>query len=332
MPFVHPRPSPWLPVIIWRCLQWVTLFIALVTALLVFLFPHPGLTIFWSIIVPVLPLLFFVAPGIWRNICPMATLNELPIRLKISKNKTHANRWRALSYMVGVVVLLVCVSSRKWLFDESGIATAGLILFGLISAFMGGLFFKGMSGWCSSICPILSVERLYGQTPFKQVGSIHCHPCVGCVKNCFDLNPMTASLEDQYDHDDRYVRQRHIFAGLFPGFILAFFTASPADGFVWLYAHFIIYSGFSLALFYTLNRCYRGRKNRVSLLFAAAAINTYYWFASVGFFSHLSNLLGQDMWPLAPWALRSFLLVLTLIWVLRSWAIEDRFLRGKHLA
>ncbi len=30
-------------------------------------------------------------------------------------------------------------------------------------AFLGGLNYKGKSGWCSKFCPILPIERLYGQ-------------------------------------------------------------------------------------------------------------------------------------------------------------------------
>ena len=46
-----------------------------------------------------------------------------------------------------------------------------LILFGLGGALLGGIVFKGKSGWCSSICPMLPVQRIYGQTPFKAVGN-----------------------------------------------------------------------------------------------------------------------------------------------------------------
>jgi len=34
---------------------------------------------------------------------------------------------------------------------------------------------QGKSGWCSSICPLLPVQRIYGQTPFALIGNSHCH-------------------------------------------------------------------------------------------------------------------------------------------------------------
>ena len=60
---------------------------------------------------------------------------------------------------------------------------------------------KGKSGWCSTICPLLPVQRIYGQTPFALVANSHCQPCVGCVKNCYDFNPRAAYLADLNDAD-----------------------------------------------------------------------------------------------------------------------------------
>jgi hypothetical protein len=61
----------------------------------------------------------------------------------------------------------------------------GILLRGVVSnAFIVGMLFKGKSGWCSSICPLLPVQRIYGQTPFLLVANTHCPPCVGCAKHC----------------------------------------------------------------------------------------------------------------------------------------------------
>jgi hypothetical protein len=38
------------------------------------------------------------------------------------------------------------------------------------------------SGWCSSICPLLPVQRLYGQTPFMLVRNSHCAGCVSHLR------------------------------------------------------------------------------------------------------------------------------------------------------
>ncbi|HYB30874.1 MAG TPA: hypothetical protein VEF89_30040 [Solirubrobacteraceae bacterium] len=40
--------------------------------------PKTGLRIMWGIAIPLLPILFFLAPGLWRNICPPAASNQTP--------------------------------------------------------------------------------------------------------------------------------------------------------------------------------------------------------------------------------------------------------------
>ena len=44
-----------------------------------------------------------------------------------------------------------------------------LLLVTIICAFTMGVTFKGKSGWCSSTCPLLPLQRVYGQTPFANL-------------------------------------------------------------------------------------------------------------------------------------------------------------------
>ena len=43
--------------------------------------PEFGLSLFWKLLIPSLPVMFAVAPGLWRQVCPMAFLNQLPRQL-----------------------------------------------------------------------------------------------------------------------------------------------------------------------------------------------------------------------------------------------------------
>ena len=90
----------------------------------------------------------------------------------------------------------------------------------MIAAFAGGMVLKGKSGWCSTICPLLPVQRIYGQTPLALVANAHCQPCVGCVKNCYDFNPRAAYLADLHDDDNYWSGYRRFFVGAFPGLVL----------------------------------------------------------------------------------------------------------------
>ena len=51
---------------------------ALVVAALLIAAPDTGLFVLWKVIIPALPLLFLVAPGLWRNLCPLAASNQTP--------------------------------------------------------------------------------------------------------------------------------------------------------------------------------------------------------------------------------------------------------------
>ncbi len=312
----------------WHVLRLLTVLSALTMALLLFIRPKWALPLFWMLIVPLLPALFMIAPGLWRNLCPMAAMNQTPRLFGFTRGLAHTSRIREYSYVLGIVLFFLLVSSRKWLFDHSGPATGALILFGLGAAFVGGIIFKGKSGWCSSICPLLPVQRLYGQTPLKLVGNSHCQPCVGCTTNCYDFNPKVAFLADQYDSNRYHAGYRRFFAAALPGFILAFFTL-PGDVHAGaMYGHFLLYTGIGMALYKLLDTFAKVPANSLNVLFGAAALNLYYWFAAAGWFEALSQLAGQWQAPAAaPYLIRVPLWVVTGWWIWRSFAAEDLFRR-----
>ena len=216
--------------ILWRALSIATLVGTLGIAGALLFIPEIGLPLFWGVIVPILPAVFLFAPGIWRNICPMAFLNQLPREYKFTREMKLSPAIAKYSFSISCFLLLFLVSARKWLFDKSGIATVGLAVFGLAMAFTGGLLFKGMSGWCSVFCPILPVEKLYGQARFLKVETAYCRPCIRCTKNCYNAMPDTAAFLEQNDPDKSYAGQYRFFAGVFPGFVLAFFNTSASMG------------------------------------------------------------------------------------------------------
>ena len=53
----------------------------------------------------------------------------------------------------------------EWILT-SGLQIALLLIGAMSAGFTGGLVLKGKSGWCSTVCPLLPVQRIYGQTPF----------------------------------------------------------------------------------------------------------------------------------------------------------------------
>jgi nitrite reductase (NADH) large subunit len=67
-----------LPARAWQALRAVSVLLALGLIVLLVVRPRLGLTIWWGFIVPALPLVWLVVPGLWRNLCPMAALNQVP--------------------------------------------------------------------------------------------------------------------------------------------------------------------------------------------------------------------------------------------------------------
>jgi nitrite reductase (NADH) large subunit len=217
-----------LPVSVWQVLSAGMVACALALIALLFVDPHLGLVAWWLFVLPVLPLLWVLAPGIWRNVCPMAALNQYPRLFGFTRGRTVPPWLRRNAFAFQVVAYFALVSIRAPLFDHNGPALAGLMVAALGLAFLGGVVFKGKSGWCGTFCPLLPIQRLYGQTPFVAVPNAHCRPCVGCTKNCYDFNPRVAAIADANDDDPGYIGQRKLFAGAFPGFVVAFFTVAQS--------------------------------------------------------------------------------------------------------
>ena len=79
-------PDP-LPQSAWRAARVASVaFLAGVVVLLV-ADPDAGLDLWWGLLVPLLPLVWFVAPGLWRNVCPLAAANQIPRVLGFRRNK-----------------------------------------------------------------------------------------------------------------------------------------------------------------------------------------------------------------------------------------------------
>jgi hypothetical protein len=282
--------------------------------------PADGLFIFWRLVVPFLPILFFIAPGVWRNICPMAALNQTPRLFRFTRNLVLPARAQEYAYVVGIIIFFVIVPTRKVLFNTSGPALGALLIIVYATAFFGGFLFKGKSGWCSSICPLLPVQGLYGQTPYITVPNTYCQPCVGCAKNCFDFNPAIALIADQYDKDKTYSNYRRFFAAAFPGLILAFYTIPnpPAIDILSMYAQVAVYMVISIGLFFFLETFLRLTSVQITTLYAAAALNLYYIFNVPIMADTLNQLLQVSLPQPVLLTMVSIVPLIAFLWTIRT--------------
>lgn len=323
--YLQLRARSWVPQPLWHGLRVVSVAAMVVMACVLVRDPEAGLVVFWRMVVPVLPAVFFIAPGLWRNLCPLAALNQTPRVLGFARGWTLPAWLLEYGYVIGCALFFILASSRKWLFNHDGPATAWVILGAAGCAFVGGIFFKGKSGWCNTFCPVYPVQRIYNQTPFVTLPNSHCTPCVGCTRNCYDFNPGVAYMADIYDEDSDYSGYRRFFVAAFPGFVLAYFILPdpPAISVGALYLGFAAYMLGSVGLFVLLDTFVKVTTLKLTTLYIALAINLFYWFVIPGWLA----AVGVADPTLACVGLRALLLGLTVAWILRTWAKERPFLQ-----
>jgi NADPH-dependent 2,4-dienoyl-CoA reductase/sulfur reductase-like enzyme/ferredoxin len=314
------------PLKVWLAARVVTLAAGVGLCVVLVVAPDTGLKVFWKVLVPLLPIVWFAMPGLWRNLCPLAASNQVPRVLKFTRALTVPRVVQRYSYVFAVVAFLLLVPARKVVFNASGPATAALLAAALGVAFVGGFFFKGKSGWCSSVCPLLPVQRMYGETPFLLVRNSHCEPCVGCAKNCFDFNPRVAKLADLRDDDPRYSGPRRFFPAAFPGLVLGFFSMpdSPQQSAAWVYGRIGLYVAASVAVFFALEIFTGGSTHRLTALFAAFGLNAFYWYSVPMLVDTLLSPSG-DVRTAVIWLGRAAVLGLTIPWLVRTFAKERAY-------
>ncbi len=265
----------------WMALRLVVLGLTFGEIGLLFVDPTVGLRLFWGIVVPCLPGWFAIAPGLWRQLCPMAFANQLPRIVGFGRALTLPVRLRFWSYATAVGVLVSLVSIRSLVLNQTGWAVGVMCTASMVLAFIGGVFFKGRSGWCGTFCPIAPVQRSHGQAPLIVVRNGYCPTCVGCQKNCFDFNPRAAIFGDLGDSDPRHSLQRMIFMSFLPGLIWGYYNLAGVleRGF----GHYLLALAgvalFSTGLFFTLRSLLSISPYRLATAFGLAALLIYYYFA-----------------------------------------------------
>ncbi|HMN41108.1 MAG TPA: hypothetical protein PKE29_09695 [Phycisphaerales bacterium] len=287
--FLSPRSR-----LAWRAAQTAAFAagIGIVVALLVW--PRVGLALLWNVLVPVAPALLVVAPGLWRNVCPLGSTALWSRHMGLSARRKLSPNMQGWFALVGLILLLVIVPLRHVVLNTHGPVTGSiLIAVGVLSILMG-MAFEWKSGWCSGLCPVHPVEKLYGVRPAVSVRNAHCTECHRCTAVCPDstrgMNPLFAP------RTRGHAITGAVLVGGFPGYVWGWFQVSDSVGtharaigeayalpFLGLAATLLVYLCLRKAL---------ARRHRDILVrcFAAAAVSCYYWF-------RLPMLVGYGPFP-----------------------------------
>jgi hypothetical protein len=183
-----------------------------------------GLDFLWNLIIPLAPIIFFVAPSWWVNVCPLAIVQSIPRRLKISRSIDLSYNQVGKLQFFSWVLLSLLVPARIFLFNHNAEILLWIIPVLAFMAFTSGVLFSGFGGWCSGLCPIRPVEMLYGQFSIESSRPEACRPCNLCQKSCSRLYGI--------DHLNKVKNQEpfknQIYS--FPGFVLGYFLSEQNDG------------------------------------------------------------------------------------------------------
>lgn len=268
----------------WQVAQAVVLIITVALIVGLFLRPDDALNVLWNVLIPILPATFLISAAMWRNICPLATLNIISNGLGGRRRLTQ--KYLPVVGTVGIVLLMIMVPARRFLFNEHGVILAVVIIAVAVAALLLGVFFDLKAGFCNAICPVLPVEKLYGQYPLIKVGNSRCVSCTVCTaKGCLDLSPKKSILQSLNGtrHSFAWLKKPYgIFAAAFPGFIVGYFTtadvALAAAGSIYL--NVLAWAGGSYLLMALLVRISKMQAVWAMPILAALSVGLYYWFAS----------------------------------------------------
>jgi hypothetical protein len=330
-------------ILIWHTLQSAVWLVGAAILFCLLFFPSTGILLFWNILIPVAPVLFVVAAGVWRNICPLATTVLLPRHLGLSKRKKLSSTQLGKLNLVAVIALFVIVPLRHAIFNANGMATAILIISMAVIGITAGFFYEWKSIWCSGLCPVHPVEKLYGGNVLMSIPNAHCGECMNCVIPCPDSTPNVhpkSSVKTVY----------HKIAGLFiigglPGFIWGWFHVpdeakiTTLNTFLSGYKMPLLGFTITLVIYWILSSIIQRKfRRRLISVFAASGVSCYYWFrlpALFGFVKFGHDGLLVDLSNILPlWSIPVMNIVTTFFffyWLVtrkqnnESWLIRPEF-------
>lgn len=183
-----------------------------------------GAPIFWGIVIPgaVLVLLLF-GHELWRRICPLSFLSQIPRALGIQRKhervspsgsvrfelaRVKPDSWLGRNYQYlqfGWFFIGLCV--RILFINADRLALAAWLIFTIAAAIVVGYLYSGKS-WCNYFCPMAPVQSIYSEPGGLLTSAAHlsdtrvtqsmCREvddsgqeksaCVACKSPCIDID------------------------------------------------------------------------------------------------------------------------------------------------
>jgi polyferredoxin len=221
--------------------------------------PYPiGATLFWGAIVPsgILILLVF-GHELWRRICPLSFLSQIPRALGWQRQfkrenaktgkvryelaKVDANSWLGRNYpYVQFGWLFVGLCGRILFFNADRLVLGGWLVFTILAAIAVGYFYGGKS-WCQYFCPMAPVQTIFSE-PRGLLGSkahmsdqritqsmcrtvlpegTEQSACVACQSPCIDIDSERTYWDGLNKPEETLIRYGYV--GLVIGYFLYYY-------------------------------------------------------------------------------------------------------------
>ena len=325
---------------IWRSVQTAVWLAGAAIMFCLLFFPDLGVILFWNILIPVAPLLFVLGIGIWRNVCPLATTILMPRHMGLSQKRKLTPRQLGSFNLIGVIALYAIIPLRHAIFNRNGLATGLMIISMATIGIALGFFYEWKSAWCSGLCPIHPVEKLYGGNVMKTVPNAHCSQCMNCVMPCPDSTPNVHPRAATKTLAHRVAGWLTV--GGLPGFIWGWFHVpdeATTGNLLQVYALPMLGFTVTMVSYILLSYIIQPRfERRLINMFAAAGVSCYYWyripslfgfgpFADDGLLVNLSN-------SIPAWSILAATIITTAFffyWLVfrpqnkRSWSIRPQY-------
>lgn len=221
--------------------------------------PYPlGTTIFWGAVVPsAIFILLVLGHEVWRRICPLSFLSQIPRALGIQRQfkrenpatgkvryelaKVKPNSWLKKNYpYVQFGWLFVGLCGRILFFNADRLVLAAWLLSTIAIAIAVGYFYGGKS-WCNYFCPMAPVQRIYSEPGGLFSSKAHmssqtitqsmCRTtlpdgkeqsaCVACQNPCIDIDSERVYWDGLNQPEESFLRYGYV--GLVIGYFVYYY-------------------------------------------------------------------------------------------------------------
>jgi CRP-like cAMP-binding protein len=221
--------------------------------------PYPlGTTLFWGAIVPAAIFILLVfGHELWRRICPLSFLSQIPRALGWQRQfkrenpktgkvryelaKVNADSWLGRNYpYVQFGWLFVGLCGRILFFNADRLVLAGWLLFSIAAAVTVGYFYGGKS-WCQYFCPMAPVQSIYSEPGGLFSSKAHMSDqtitqsmcrivlpdgkeqsaCVACNNPCIDIDAERNYWDSLNKPETRFLRYGYV--GLVVGYFCYYY-------------------------------------------------------------------------------------------------------------